>query len=82
MNDFTKEELASMLNWGDVYSEFGHSWTYKITKPLMDKLQSMIENYCLYNPHIYEFSLGPGYCENCGISENDAYRQELEMKNE
>ena len=45
MNDFTKEELESMLNWGDVYSEFGQSWTYMITKPLMDKLQSLIDNY-------------------------------------
>lgn len=46
MNDFTKEELESMLNWGDVYSEFGQSWTYKIMKPLMDKIQSKIDNYC------------------------------------
>jgi hypothetical protein len=46
MNDFTKEELESILNWGEVYTEFGHSWTYKIHKPLMEKIQSMINNYC------------------------------------
>lgn len=46
MTEFTKEELETMLNWGDVYCEFGASWMYKAHKPLMDKLQSMIENYC------------------------------------
>ena len=46
MNEFTKEELESILNWGDVYCEFGASWMYKAHKPLMDKLQSMIDNYC------------------------------------
>jgi len=46
MNDFTKKELEKLLSWGDVYGEFGHSWTYSSIKPLMDKLQSMIDNYC------------------------------------
>jgi hypothetical protein len=46
MNNFTKEELESILNWGDVYCEFGASWSYKVHKPLIDKIQSMIDSYC------------------------------------
>lgn len=46
MTNFTKEELESLSSWGDVYTEFGMSWTYKMHKPLLDKLQFMIENYC------------------------------------
>ncbi len=44
MNNFTKEELEDILGWADVYSEFGRSWTYKLDKPLIDKIQSMIDN--------------------------------------
>ncbi len=46
MINFTKKELESILNWGNVYTEFGMSWTYKMHKPLMDKIEAMIENYC------------------------------------
>ena len=46
MNDLTKEEIESILDWGNVYVEFGHSFTYKLHKPLIDKISSMIENYC------------------------------------
>lgn len=46
MNDFTKEELESMANWGEVYTEFGQDWTDKLHRPLIDKIQSMIDNYC------------------------------------
>lgn len=67
MNDFTKEELESMLNWGDVYSEFGYSWTYKITKPLMDKLQCMIDNYCEHEQHNYYGDIAAGECKQCGM---------------
>lgn len=63
MNDFTKEELESMLNWGDVYSEFGQSWTYKIMKPLMDKLQSKIDNYC---EHLHAGEACGTICRDCG----------------
>ncbi len=46
MNNFTKEELEIMRNWGDVYTDFGCSWIDKIERPLINKLQSMIDNYC------------------------------------
>lgn len=46
MNDFTKEELETILNWGEVYTEFGSSWVDKIQRPLIDKIQSMIDSDC------------------------------------
>ncbi len=46
INDFTKEELETILNWAEVYGDFGQSWVAIQLKPLMDKIQSMIDNYC------------------------------------
>lgn len=46
MNDFTKEELEDMINWGEIYTEFGNSWCDKIHRPLINKIQSVIDNYC------------------------------------
>lgn len=46
MNDFTKEELEDFITWGEVYTEFGNSWTNHIHRPLIDKIQTMIDNYC------------------------------------
>jgi len=48
MNDFTKEELETILKWADTYHDFGTDWTYKLNKPLMDKIRLMIDNYCEY----------------------------------
>jgi hypothetical protein len=45
MNEFTKEELQAMENWGEVYTEFGNSWVDKIHRPLISKIQSLIDNY-------------------------------------
>lgn len=47
---FMKAELETIHNWGDVYCEFGQSWTYGAEKPLIDKIQSMIDNYCEHEP--------------------------------
>lgn len=46
MNEFTKDELETMANWGDCYTDFGCGWTDKIHRPLINKLQSLIDNYC------------------------------------
>ena len=46
MNDFTKKELQDMINWGEVYTEFGNSRTNYAHRPLIDKIKSMIDNYC------------------------------------
>jgi hypothetical protein len=46
MSDFKREELQSMLQWANVYCNFGHCWSYKLHKPLIDKIQLMIDNSC------------------------------------
>jgi hypothetical protein len=38
MNDFTKKEIEDLISWGDVYTEFGNSWTTKLHQPLLDKI--------------------------------------------
>lgn len=65
MNDFTKEELESILNWGDCYCEFGSSWTYKCHKPLMDKIQSMIDNYCDHKEQYEDLDYNAMRCKKC-----------------
>lgn len=46
MNDFTKEDLETLAKWGEVYTEFGNSWVDKTERPLIDKIQLMIDSYC------------------------------------
>ena len=69
MNDFTKEELESIANWGEVYTEFGNSWVDKSERQLINKIQNMIDNYCehawMSNPHQNDSML---YCMKCGMS--------------
>lgn len=67
MNDFTKEELESIANWGDVYTEFGNSWVDKSERPLINKIQSMIDNYCEHEwDNFYKGSINLGiYCNKC-----------------
>lgn len=67
MNYFTKEELTEILKSLEhllVKGQVG-DFIYQI----IQKLQSMIENYCHNHGHNYEFSLGRGQCEYCGESE-------------
>lgn len=45
MNDFTKDELENIMSWAEVYTEFGCSWTYPAHKPLIEKIQSMLDNH-------------------------------------
>lgn len=69
MNDFTKEELEDILSWGDVYNEFGQSFAYELNKPLLDKIQSMIDNYCEHEwKHRYDVS-EYDECLKCGSCE-------------
>ena len=58
MNEFTKDELEAL--WGYCHEYCGQH------DDLTIKIQSKIDNYCISNGHIYEFSLGRGKCENCG----------------
>jgi hypothetical protein len=65
MNDFTKEELETIFNelresreWSD---DLSGSW------PLLDKIQSMIDNYC--DHEYYLVGCGDnafGQCHKCG----------------
>lgn len=43
MNDFTREELEDILSWGQVYTEFGNCWTYRLHEPLLNKIKKMID---------------------------------------
>ena len=68
MNDLTKKQHKDIMSWANVYTEFGQSWTYKLHKPLMDKVLSLIDNYCEHDDMQYnsgEYS----YCNKCGIKE-------------
>lgn len=63
MNDFTKEELYSLLDF--VTPEEGF-W-YKnpdIAYELMDKIQSMIDNYCEHKNKCTNYD--NLFCEDCG----------------
>ena len=65
MNDFTKEQLETMRNaifWGMVSSSL---WRIPENNLLVDKIQSMIDNYCEHDAEI-----GKDYpaekCMKCG----------------
>lgn len=45
MNDFIKDELLQLLEWAEIYTEFGFSWTKELEMPLIEKIQSMIDDY-------------------------------------
>ena len=64
MNDFTKDELESIKSWGEVYTEFGNSWTDKINRALIDKIQSLIDNYCEHKNVVPNYDCKT-QCENC-----------------
>ncbi len=70
MNDFTKEELEDILSWGNVYCDFGASFVYEVHKPLIDKIQSMIDTYC---EHLFIFTLNDSsvHCHKCKKKLND-----------
>ncbi len=53
MNDFTKEELYDLQSWGDAYTSFDlDSDAYKMFQPLLNKIQSMIDNYCIHEKRV------------------------------
>ena len=60
MNDFTKDELSNLRSCLDVcISDDGED------KPLMDKLKSMIDNYCEHESKI-DIGEAPMVCQKCG----------------
>ena len=70
MNDFTKEELETIANWGEVYTEFGNSWVDKTDRPLINKILSMIDNYCEHKKYI-ENRMAALVCAKCGKPYDD-----------
>jgi hypothetical protein len=50
MNDFTKEELEKIYGCIDLFSEDANS-REEYYQPLLNKLQSMIDNYCEHDEH-------------------------------
>jgi hypothetical protein len=60
MNDFTKEELETFIDWGSVAHESGY---YHAGNKLFAKLQSLIDNYCEHS----DFELDDRHyaCNNC-----------------
>lgn len=64
MNDFTKDELEGIL-----LCIIHGSWTYRADKKtIINKIQSLIENYsknCDHNSTNYDDGLY--YCDDCGI---------------
>lgn len=45
MNDFTKDELETLRNWGNVYYGFGYDDCCEAIGPLLNKIQAMIHNH-------------------------------------
>jgi len=57
MNEFTKEELYDLQSWGDAYTSYDvESDVYAMHAPLLNKIQSLIDNYCEHKwiPHRIE----------------------------
>lgn len=47
MNDFTRDELCDLQSWGDAYTSFdSESDIYKMHEQLLNKIQSLLDNYC------------------------------------
>ncbi len=65
MNDFTKDELESIWNWGDVYCWDSHV-SETVYRPLLDKLQSLIENYCEHEWRCWDDEYNSRECLKCG----------------
>ena len=62
MNDFTKDELETMRN--GIFSCMGSSslWRLPENNLLVDKIQSMIDNYCPHLDSNISFN-----CEDCEL---------------
>jgi|JI10StandDraft_1071094.scaffolds.fasta_scaffold55099_11 hypothetical protein len=66
MNDFTKEELEKIFYCVDITSHIQDD----NEQPLLDKLQSMIDNYCTQHTWIGAHD-GIMFCYHCKVNKND-----------
>jgi len=65
-----KDELKALQSWGAVYTQFGACWTITLHEPLLNKLQSLIEDYCEHKQYTPVFS-DSYQCDDCGEVIND-----------
>lgn len=63
MNDFTKEELEHLKFYVQVVDG---QWKRDGHRALMNKIQSMIDNYCCGHEHSYTHQVVRNVCTKCG----------------
>lgn len=66
MNDFTKKELQTILEWSQLSIEYGTAGSTE-EQQLDKKIQSLIDNYCEHEGY-YKFNYGEhviNYCDKC-----------------
>ncbi len=75
MNDFTKEELERIIEGISLWLD-GDDALY--SQQLINKIQSMIDNYCEHEWHTnsFDFIL---YCSQCGITKISNKQEELKV---
>jgi hypothetical protein len=67
MNDFTKEDLATLFHWGIERIEIigTESFEDEGSDKLYEKLRLMIENYCDHDSKQYYDDIPVDVCNNC-----------------
>lgn len=68
MNDFTKEELQTLLSFPKKINDVCRIMTPEKTPRLLDleiKLQSMIDNYCEHPENMSLQNMGDEWCVKC-----------------
>lgn len=63
MNDFTKEELEDLHYYTKRYHEFNEFFQ---PTEFLNKIQSMIDNYCEHEPKESSISYTNYFCIKCG----------------
>ncbi len=67
MNNFTKDELEELLFFTELHK---NKYRLKYPDELLNKLQSLIDNYCEHEPH-GDFHVCVDKCKKCGVIVND-----------
>lgn len=65
MNDFTKEELRQIHEACTYWFECPDDGIMEEAKPLLEKIYSMIDNYCEHNWHKGVNMCNDVYCPKC-----------------
>ena len=70
MNDFTKDQLETLRNAFYSLMVSRGLWRTQENNLLVDKIQSMIENYCEHDPY-GDFHVCVNKCKKCGVIVDD-----------